>query len=150
VPQNRTDPYPAFNFQVIVPGIADDPNAPRAGFSEVSGIGASVDVIEYRTGGDHTIRKLPGLAKYTNVVLKRGVVADLAAWNWMLSGIQGNVVRADVTIVLLDEQRNQVMRWRLRRAWITKYEGPAMNAKGSEVAIESMELAHEGLEIEAD
>ena len=148
MPQVRTDPYPAFVFQVIVPGISDDPNTPKAMFAEVNGLGLEIDVVEYRTGGDFAIRKLPGLTKTTDVTLKRGIIGDLTFWNWLQTGVQGKLVRADVQIVLLDEQLKPVLRWKLRRAWIRKYEGPALNAKSSDVAIESLTLTHEGLEIE--
>jgi len=139
----REDPYAEFNFLVE----ADDLEA--VGFSEVSGLGLTIDVIEYRNGNEkeNRVRKLPGLTKYSNVTLKRGVIGDLAFWDWIQSGVQGQVQRRQVTISLLDEARNTVLQWRLERAWICKYEGPSLNAGTSEVAIETLELCHEGLEL---
>lgn len=146
----RDDPYSATNFLVQVHGVSDQPDSPRGAFAELSGLGLETAVIEYRTGGERTqsVRKLPGLTKYTNVTLKRGIVGDLAFWNWVRSVVQGQAQRADVTITLLDEQRNPVMAWRLRRAWPCKYSVGALNADASEVAVETLELAHEGLEID--
>lgn len=148
-PAVREDPYGAFNFVVLIPGVAEDPASPVAGFSEVSGLGVEVDVIEYRTGGeDITVRKLPGLVKYTNIVLKRGVVGDTRVFRWMRETVTGRVRRVDMSIILLDEARQPVMRWRVRRAWARKWTGPALGAKTSEVAIETLEIAHEGFELD--
>jgi phage tail-like protein len=146
----RDDPYPAFNFLVTVDGISEDGGSAKGAFSEVSGLGLETSVIEYRTGSDrmNTVRKLPGVTKYTNVQLKRGILGDLAFWQWVQSVVQGQPFRASVRITLLDEQRNPVLTWRLARAWPCKYTGPSLNAKTSEVAIETLEIAHEGLEIE--
>ena len=140
----RDDPFPAYNFLVEAEGV-------KGAFSEVIGLTAEIGVIEYRTGADptNTVRKLPGLNKYPNVVFKRGITSDLSFWNWMRSGLQGQVTRSSVVITLLDEQRKSVQRWRLNRAWPCKYTGPTLNAKGSEIAIESFEIAHEGLDIES-
>jgi phage tail-like protein len=148
-PVFRADPYPAYNFEVVVTGISADGRSVKGSFSEVSGIGAEMEVIEYRNGSeDITVRKLPGLRKFTNITLKRGIIGDLTFWNWLVSAMQGNVQRADMSIILLDEQRNEVMRWVFQRAWPCKYTGPALNAKSSEVAIESLEICHEGLSID--
>jgi phage tail-like protein len=139
----RDDPYPAYNFAVQIDGIAV-----KGSFLEVSGIESEVVPIDYREGGSFAIRKLPGLHKNGNVTLKRGVIGDLSLWNWFKSGAQGKLARANVSITLLDEQRNPVCRWKLTNAWPCKYTGPLLNAKSSEVAIESVELVHEGLDIE--
>jgi phage tail-like protein len=144
----REDPYPAYNYLVEVAGM--DQGSAQAGFSEVSGLSAEINVIEYRNGSDkvNTVRKLPGLVKYSNIVLKRGITGDLTLWQWVSQAIQGNVQRVDGSIVLLDEARNPVMRWKFRRGWPCRYEGPTFAAKGSDVAIETLEICHEGLEIE--
>jgi phage tail-like protein len=145
----RNDPYGAFNFEVIINGIIDDGSSARAGFSEVSGLEVDVAVIEYRTGAeDTTVRKIPGLRKFPNIVFKRGITGDLAFWNWIKSVLDGNAVRADGSIILLDEARQQVMRWNFRRGFPCKLVGPTLNAKSNEVAIETLEIAHEGLSIE--
>lgn len=144
----REDPYPALNFEVTITGISDDGRAVRGSFAEVSGLEISVDVIEYRNGSeDLTVRKLPGTRKYTNITLKRGVIGDLTFWNWMQSVIEGRPIRAAGTIALLDESRQEVMRWSFRRGWPCKITGPVLNAKANEVAMETLEICHEGLEV---
>jgi phage tail-like protein len=139
----RVDPYLAQNFVVEIDGIA------RASFAEVSGIGAEIGVIEYRNGSeDITVRKLPGLVKYSNITLKRGVTRDLALWQWFKAARDGRVRRANGTIALLDESRQEVLRFVFRRGWPCKWEGPALNAAANEVAIELLEICHEGVEID--
>jgi phage tail-like protein len=144
----RDDPYTGYNFLVDVVGL--DSGSAQAGFSEVSGLGAELAVVEYRDGNDkvNSVRKLPGVVKYPNIVLKRGVTGDLTLWQWIQQAIQGNVQRVDGRIVLLDETRNAVVTWKFRRAWPCRYEGPTLAAKGNQVAIETLEICHEGLEIE--
>ena len=140
----RDNPYLNFNFTVDI-GVGDE-----LGFSEVEGLSGEIEVIEYREGADrvNTARKLPGLAKYPNVMLKRGITGRTDLFEWWKSVRDGQVQRRNVTITLLDEQRQPVLRWLLRNAWPVKIEGPALNATGNEVAIETLELAHEGLEID--
>jgi phage tail-like protein len=145
----RDDPYLACNFQVVIQGILDDGRSARAAFSEVSGLEIEIAAIEYRSGAeDTTVRKLPGLRKSPNITLKRGVTGDMALFTWLKATMNGNVQRADGTITLLDESRQAVMTWRFRRAWPCKLSGPTLNAKSNEVAIEVLELCHEGLELE--
>jgi phage tail-like protein len=145
----RNDPYSAFNFQVVINGVSDDGQAVRGSFTEVSGLEVEIAPIEYRNGSeDITVRKIPGLKKFTNITLKRGVVGDLALWNWIKSVLEGRVQRADGSIMLLDENRQEVMRWNFRRAWPCKWSGPSLNAKTNEIAIETLEICHEGLEVD--
>jgi phage tail-like protein len=139
----RNDPYKVFNFIVEIDGI----NA--AGFTECSGLSTTTDVIEYREGNERSgARKLPGLTKFTNIVLKRGMTRSRDLWNWRKTVIDGAVERKSGAIVLLADDRTPVGRFRFRDGWPTKWEGPALNAKSSEVAIETLEIAHEGLEVE--
>jgi phage tail-like protein len=137
----RDDPYKAFNFLVEIDGIA------RAGFSEVSGLESETAVIEYRVGSEsNTVRKLPGLTKHANIVLRRGITQDADLWNWRKTVEEGKVDRRNGSIILLDDDRSEVLRWNFFNGWISKWEGPALNASGNEVAIETVEIAHEGLE----
>jgi len=148
-PTFRPDPYPRFNFLVTFDGISDDGSSLQGSFAEVSGLKVEIDVIEYRTGSEPlATRKLPGLPRYSNLVFKRGVIGDATLWNWIAAGLKGQVSRADGSIVLLDETREEVMRWNFRRAWPCKFEGPTLNATASEVAIETLELCHEGIELD--
>jgi phage tail-like protein len=145
----RDDPYADYNFLVTINGVADDAGTVRAGFQEVSGLGVTIEPIEYRNGNeDITVRKLPGLKKFTNITLKRGITGDLAFWQWIKASLDGQVMRCDGSIVLLDEARQEVLRFVFRRGWPCKWDGPAFNAKNNEVAMETLEICHEGLEIE--
>lgn len=139
----RNDPYGQFNFVVEIDGVV------QGGFSEASGLTTDTNLIEYREGNEiTTTRKLPGLMKYNNIVLKRGWTRDRALWDWRKKVIDGKTERQSGSIVLLDEARNPALRWNFREGWPSKWEGPALNAKTSEVAIETLEIAHEGIELE--
>jgi phage tail-like protein len=145
----RDDPYSALNFQVVIVGVLEDGQAVRGSFAEVSGLDVSIAPIEYRNGSeDVTVRKIPGLKSFSNIVLRRGVIGDLTLWAWIRSVLDGQVQRADGTITLLDENRQAVLRWKFRRAWPCKWTGPRLNATGNDIAIETLELCHEGLELE--
>jgi phage tail-like protein len=139
----RNDPYQHFNFLVEIDGV------PRAGFTEVSGMTTDTDPIPYREGADKALhtRMLTGLRKHTPIVCKRGWTKDQNLWQWRLDIIRGTVKRRSADIILLDEQRHEVLRWRVSEAWISKWESAPFNAKTNEVAIESIELIHEGLEL---
>lgn len=120
-------------------------------FSEVSGLTIESEPIEYRAGRDPlTPRKIPGLMKYSNVTLKRGIIqAENGFFEWVKTVQNGELQRRDVTISLLNElQDTAVMTWKMTNAWPVKVEGPSLNAKGNEIAIETLEFAHEGLTIE--
>ena len=106
------------------------------------------EVIEYREGGDQlTVRKLPGLRKFTNLILKRGVTQSTELYDWWRQTMIGPVLRRDVVITLLDENGQAVKRWIARGAWPARYEAPRLNAEGNDVAMETLELAVEGFEL---
>jgi phage tail-like protein len=148
-PTYRDDPYGGYNFVVTVNGVSNDGQAVRGSFMEASGLEAEVSPIEYRNGSeDITVRKIPGLKKFTNITLKRGVTGDLAFWNWIVEAMNGQVRRAEGSVVLLDENRQEVMRWNFRRGWPSKWTGPGLNAANNEIAMETLEICHEGLEID--
>lgn len=137
---SRNDPYMDCNFLVEIDGVAS------GGFAECSGIMAETQVVDYREGSENeaSARKEPGLTKYAPLVLKRGYTQDRALWHWYQSVLEGDVQRKQLSVVLLDGERNPVLRWNFHNAWISKYEGPRLNACGNEVAIETVEIAHEG------
>jgi phage tail-like protein len=137
-------PYRTFNFRVEIDGIGE------AQFAEVVVPDAEIAVVEYREGADKTsaTRKLPGRVKYSDIVLKRGITADLSLYQWFRALANGDFQPRDAAIILLDAERQAVRRWLARDAWPRKYDGPALNAKNNEVAIERMELAVEAIEIE--
>jgi phage tail-like protein len=125
-----------------------------ASFAEVSGLDMQAEPIEYRGGADTslTVRKIPGLKKYGNVTLKRGIMPTEAGdglFAWYATIQAGTVERRTVTISLLDEAREPVMTWTMQDAWPSKVEGPSLNATGNEIAIESIELVHEGVRVQA-
>ncbi|MFW5896061.1 MAG: phage tail protein [archaeon] len=137
----RTDPYVAFNYLIEINGIR------AGGFSEVSGLDAEIQAIDYRNGDEDFVpRKLPGIKQFPNIVLKRGIIGELDTFEWLRLGAIGQVDRREGTIVLRDEQRNEVMRWRFIRGWACKYMGPNLMGDSNTVAIESIEICHEGLE----
>lgn len=136
------DEIGAFHFQV------DLGDGGRRSFAEVSGLGAEVTIIEYRNGDEpvYSPRKLPGPARYGNVTLKRGSLpADDQLWSWIDAAIQGSPEPRDVTVLLLNTDHEPVRAWRLRNAWPAAYEVSRFDAKAAKIAIESLELAHEGL-----
>lgn len=137
-------PLPSFHFQVEWGGTKLD-------FSEVSGLNIEVNVIEYREGGspDYGVRKMPGMLKYTNIILKRGIIkGDNEFFQWLSTIRLNRVERRDLTIKLLNEEHEPVMVWKARNAFPVKIEGPHLKATGNEVAIETLEVCHEGLSIE--
>jgi phage tail-like protein len=149
MPVQRDDPYAGYNFEIVITGISDDGKAVKGSFSEASGLEAAQDPIEYRNGSeDITVRKLPGLKKFTNITLKRGITGDLPFWNWIVEGMNGTVHRTEGAILLLNESKQEVMRYTFKRGWPCKFTGPGLNAKNNEVAIETLEICHEGLAID--
>lgn len=134
----------AFHFQVEWGGS-------KLGFSEVSGLNVETEVIEYRDGAspEYSTTKMPGLRKYGNITLKRGVIRnDNEFYEWLNTIKLNKVERRDMIISLLNEEHDPVMVWKVKNAWPAKIESPALKADGNEVAIESIEIAHEGLTIE--
>lgn len=133
-------PHGKFRYKVEIAGIE------AGGFSEVTGFDASIDVIEYREGDKvQTPMKVPGLKKYGNITLKQGLVDSNVLYEWMYTGVEKDVDRKTVTITLLDIAGEPAASWQVINAWPTKYTAPDFNATSSEIAIESLELAHEGM-----
>src|SRR5689334_15779025 len=138
----RNDPYVAFNYLIEIGGIR------AGGFNEASGLDGEIEPVDYRNGDeDFVARKLPGMKKFPNIVLKRGIIGELDIFQWFQLGAAGTVDRREGAIVLRDEQRNEVMRWKFVRGWACKYTGPSFKADSSAVAIESIEICHEGLQV---
>ena len=124
----------------------------RIGFTEVSGLTTEVQPIEYRDGSskDYSVVKMPGMTKYPNIVMKRGIIKGDASYIAWIKDIKHHnpVNRRPITIKLLDESGNPVVTWKVKNAFPIKVEGPALKSTGNESAIESMEMAHEGFEVE--
>jgi phage tail-like protein len=134
------DPYTNYNFRIEIDQIT------RAAFQECSGFDSTIDIIEHREGGRNpTLSKLPGMTKYSNIVLKWGLTDDSQLYDWHRQIVDGEIVRKNGSIVLLDRKGDEKVRWNFVRAWPSKYDGPDFNAEGTDVAIETLELAHEGI-----
>lgn len=140
----RLDPFRAFNFRLEIDGIA------VAAFSEAGGLTSTGEAVDYRTGVDLplTVRKLIGLRSFGPITLKRGMVADGTLWEWYRNIVQGSPDRRNGSVVLQDEQHSDVLRWNFENAWPNKIEGPALNAAGNEIALESVELIVEDITLE--
>ncbi|OFZ75014.1 MAG: phage tail protein [Candidatus Lambdaproteobacteria bacterium RIFOXYD2_FULL_50_16] len=136
-------PLPAFHFSVSIGGA-------EAGFSEVSGLTMEVQVIEYRDGlsKQYGAQKMSGIPKFNNITLKKGIFPkDNKFFEWINATKLNKPDRRDVVISLLNEEHQPVMSWSVTKAWPVKVEGPGLKATGNEVAIESLEFAHEGFVI---
>lgn len=140
----RDDPYRAYNFRVEIDGTS------VAGFRECSGLSFTTDPVEYREGTDVALspRKLIGLRKFANIQLRRGFTKDESLWSWYRSVVNGVEDRRNGSIVLQDEQHHDVLRWEFERGWITRWEGPSFNATSNDVAIETVEIAVERVELQ--
>ena len=137
-------PLPKFHFQV-------DWGGTKLGFSEVSGLNVETQVIEYRDGimPEYSKVKMPGMQKYGSLTLKRGMFqSDNEFYDWWNTVKQTKIERRDITISLLNEEHEPVMTWKIKNAWPTKVQSTDLKADGNDVAIETLELAHEGLTME--
>ncbi|NJO03193.1 MAG: phage tail protein [Bacteroidia bacterium] len=140
-------PLPKFHFQVDW-----GQGEAQMGFSEVSGLTVETKIIEYRDGNmpEYTKIKMPGMQEYGNVTLKRGVFeGDNAFFNWWKTHNLNKIERRPVIISLLNENHEPLMTWKLKNAWATKIQSTDLKADGNETAIDTLEIAHEGLVIEA-
>lgn len=139
-------PIPVFHFKVEWKGR-------NVGFSEASGLTQEVQLIEYRDGNspDYSTIKMPGLRKFSNITLKRGIAkGDNDFFKWLNTVKLNTIERRDLTISLLNENHEPVMVWKAHNCFPVKVEGPGLKASGNEVAIESIEIAHEGVTIQND
>jgi len=138
-----TYPLPKFHFQVQWGGV-------RIGFTEVTGLDVQVEAIEYREGSspEYSKLKMPGMHKFSNITLKRGTITgDSDFYKWVNTINLTVVERRDIVISLLDESHAPVMTWRAKNAFPVKVQASDLKSDGNEVAIETLELAHEGLNI---
>ena len=133
---DRMDPMSGYNFRVEIDGIT------RAGFKDCSGLEASQEAGTYREGTDRalTMRKMPGLITYGDITLSRGITTDSELWTWRRTVMGGVPDRRNLSVVLMNNLGED--------AWPTKWTGPSLDASSDEVAIETLELAHEGFEVD--
>ncbi|HVF50280.1 MAG TPA: phage tail protein [Pyrinomonadaceae bacterium] len=141
MPRRAIDPFATFNYRVEIDGIT------IAGFSEVTGLNTETNVIDYREGTEEIHpRKLPGLNKFGNITLKKGISPDMQMYNWRKTVVDGDIERKNMSIILHNEKHDEVVRWNIINAWPSKYTAPDLKASANEVGIESVEIVHEGLE----
>ena len=139
-------PLPKFHFQVEWGGA-------QIGFTEVSGLDVETEVIDYRHGAspEYVVTKMPGMQKYTNITMKRGTFqGDNEFYDWWNTVALNTIERRDVTISLLNENHEPVVVWKVKNAWPIKVQSTDLKADGNEVAVETLEIAHEGLTIQND
>jgi phage tail-like protein len=140
----RKDPFLGFNFAVELDGIT------RMGFKGCTGLDSSTTSIKYREGTDPTLaaRELPSLLHHSAITLTRGITDDHALWDWRNDVVQGKGTRHDISIVLRDDLGNERIRWNVKNAFPTKWAGPSFDAASDAVAVETLELTHEGIEVQ--
>jgi phage tail-like protein len=152
----RIDPYCAYNFLIMLVDsssvlstiVTEIGSVALGGFSECSGLEMGMDIEEYKEGGNNgTVLHFPTRMKWTNLRLKRGVAVSDDLWLWHYGFAQGQVQRRDGIIILQNEQQTPVKTWSFTRGLPVKWTGPTFNASQSAVAIEEIEIAHEGLQL---
>ena len=140
VGDRKKDPYLSFRFLVEIHGLI------VGGFSEVSGLQAETEFEEKREGGvNDYIHKLPKITKYPNITLKRGITDCDVLWKWHQDVVNGKVERKTVSIILMDSEGNEKWRWSFERAYPVKWAGPDLKADSNTIAVETLELAHNGM-----
>jgi phage tail-like protein len=151
----RPDPLGAYNFVVRIVVSATEVTAAGAldqvaagGFSECTGLEATLQVEPFRQGGDsHGERRFPTSAAWSNLRLKRGVALSRDLWDWYEEFVRGRGRRRDGVVFLQNDLHVPMKVWRFRRGMPVRWTGPALNAGDSRLAIEELEIAHEGLEL---
>jgi phage tail-like protein len=152
----RNDPFRAYNFLVTLVDSSSSlgavlsaiQNVALGGFSECSGLEMTMDPEEYKEGGvNGTILKFPNRIKWSNIKLRRGMTYADNLWNWHYSFVEGRGVRRDGVVVLQNDLQTPVKIWSFTRGLPVKWTGPTLNAAQSQVAIEELEIAHEGLKL---
>lgn len=137
-------PLPKFHFQV-------DWGGAKMAFTEVTGLDMEREIIEYREGSskEYSKLKMPGLAKYSNITLKRGSFkGDNEFYKWWAENKLETVKRRDITISLLNEEHQPVISWKIKNAWPSKVQATELKSDDNSVAIETMEVVHEGITTE--
>jgi phage tail-like protein len=144
-PGNWVDPLRAYNFRLLINNVTE------GHFTEVSGLGVRVERISYREAGNNSvIRAIPGRVTYPPVTLRYGLTSSPELWEWLMTAVEGRVSRRNASIVMLDASgSSEVLRWNLLNAWPEEWLGAPLDAMSRELAIETLVLAHEGLQRES-
>jgi len=143
--QAKDLPYSNFNFVVVIDGQR------LGGFTEVSGLATENEVVEYREGSDsnQVIRKIPGVAKFSNITLKRGIISgNTDLWEWRQQVIDGDIAgaRKNGSIIMYDKDMQPVAKWQFENGWPAKIVGPSQKSDGNDIAMEELTIAHEYIE----
>jgi len=139
----RRDPLTTFLFGLKIPDLGLDHSDGTAFFRSVGGLKTDTEVVDYYEGGVTTFtRKVIGVTKWSNIILKQGFTGDMNLWNW-----KDNPRRVNGTIYQLGPELKPICRWEFREGYPVKWEGPDFDATKNELGIETIEIAHEGLEI---
>lgn len=140
-----SDPLRSFNFKLLIKEVVE------GHFTAVDGLGVRVDRLLYREAGNNAaVRSMPGRVEYAEVTLRYGLTASTDLWSWMMASVNGSVQRRNISIAMLDTTGAQeVMRWNLTDSWPTQWLAAPLDALSSDVAIESISLAFDGLELDS-
>jgi phage tail-like protein len=134
------DPYRAYNFKLIIQGVT------QGHFVECTGMGVRIAAMRYQEGGANVVHRIPGPIDYGDLTLRYGLTASRELWDWFLAGLNGNVDRRNVSVLMLaTDGTTEVMRWDLVNAWPAEWRGAPLDALAREVAIESVTLVFESL-----
>ena len=139
--ERRKDPFTRYNFVVEIEGLV------AGGFQEVTGLQSEIELQDYREGGlNEYMHRRAGPVKYANnLVLRRGITDVKTLWNWYCNTTQGRIRRRNLSILLLDTAGQEKIRWNFAQAYPVKWAGPELRANAAEVAVETLELAHNGI-----
>ena len=133
----------AFRFQIELDSVT------VAAFKTMSGLSSKQDVVEFKLGGDKSVRRRPGRVSFNNITLERGFTVDKELWEWRKKIIDGEDDKRTGAIVFLNPDGSEALRYNFFRAWPVNWEGPSLTAGGSDTAVEKLELAVEWIEIAA-
>ncbi|MBO1351104.1 MAG: phage tail protein [Hormoscilla sp. GUM202] len=144
---SRKDPYSGYNFKIEIDGIIS------FGFQSCSGLNVETNISTYREGTDKSleVRKIPGMRSTSNITLTRGFTDSRELWDWrdkVLAAADAKEYRRNMSIILLDDAGNEKIRWNLINCWPVNWSGPELDATVDEFAIETLEIAHEGIKVE--
>jgi len=145
-PGNWVDPYRAYTFNLLIQGVS------AGHFIEVSGLGVRIERLTYREAGmNSTVRAIPGQVSYTPVTLRYGLTSSTDAWRWLMDAVEGKVRRTEVSVAVLDAAAAlEVTRWNLTNAWPCEWFGQPFAASSTDLAIETLVIAHEGIKRDDD
>lgn len=135
-----SEAYPGCRFYVLFG------NAAQGVFTEVGGLQVEMDVMEYQEGGNNGfVHRLPGFTKVSNLILKRGMTSSNDFYHWLSDVSNGKLKRRNISVVMYDVAGNELVRWNFTNAYPVKWVGPQLRASDNTAAIETLELAHEGM-----